>query len=261
MAELPELETLRRELEKEAVGKRFKAPEVTGTKAVRHNGTKKALPGPPRGRQGEVRRSARPAPRRQPRQRRAARHRARSHRPAREGRAQVDAAEGHRRGVHLHPRRADPPRRPRRQLRGLRGRGRRARRGGPRPRRQGPRPGGRCGVVDVVRPGAPRPLGQAQGRPHGPRRGGRHRPDVQRRDPVGGRPAPRPHVGLALVPGDPPAVPGPRRDPPRGGQAPGHHHRRAPVRGPLRQDRRATRTSSRCTPARASRARAAGPRS
>ena len=43
MAELPELETLRRELEKEAVGKRFKAPEVTGTKAVRHNGTKKAF--------------------------------------------------------------------------------------------------------------------------------------------------------------------------------------------------------------------------
>jgi formamidopyrimidine-DNA glycosylase len=43
MAELPELETLRRELEKEAVGKRFKAPEVTGTKTVRHNGTKKAF--------------------------------------------------------------------------------------------------------------------------------------------------------------------------------------------------------------------------
>jgi formamidopyrimidine-DNA glycosylase len=40
MAELPELETVRRELEKEAVGKRFKAPEVTGTKVVRHNGKK-----------------------------------------------------------------------------------------------------------------------------------------------------------------------------------------------------------------------------
>jgi formamidopyrimidine-DNA glycosylase len=43
MAELPELETLRRELEKEAVGKRFKTPEVTGTKVVRHNGSKKAF--------------------------------------------------------------------------------------------------------------------------------------------------------------------------------------------------------------------------
>jgi formamidopyrimidine-DNA glycosylase len=43
MAELPELETLRRELEKEAVGKRFKVPEVTGTKIIRHNGSKKAF--------------------------------------------------------------------------------------------------------------------------------------------------------------------------------------------------------------------------
>ena len=43
MAELPEMETLRRELEKESVGKRFKAPEVTGTKVIRHNGTKKAF--------------------------------------------------------------------------------------------------------------------------------------------------------------------------------------------------------------------------
>ena len=43
MAELPELETLRRELEKEAVGKRFKAPDVTGTKAIRRNGNKKAF--------------------------------------------------------------------------------------------------------------------------------------------------------------------------------------------------------------------------
>jgi formamidopyrimidine-DNA glycosylase len=43
MAELPELETIRRELEKEAVGKRFKAPEVTGTKAIKHNGSKKAF--------------------------------------------------------------------------------------------------------------------------------------------------------------------------------------------------------------------------
>lgn len=43
MAELPELETVRRELEKESVGKRFRAPEVTGTKVVRHNGSKKAF--------------------------------------------------------------------------------------------------------------------------------------------------------------------------------------------------------------------------
>ena len=82
MAELPELETLRRELEKEAVGKRFKTPEVTGTKVVRHNGSKKAFQAPPRGRQGEVGRPQGPAPRRQPRQRRAPRHRPRRRRAA-----------------------------------------------------------------------------------------------------------------------------------------------------------------------------------
>jgi formamidopyrimidine-DNA glycosylase len=43
MAELPELETVRRELEKEAVGKRFKAPEVLTTKVTKHNGTKKVF--------------------------------------------------------------------------------------------------------------------------------------------------------------------------------------------------------------------------
>ncbi len=43
MAELPELETLRRELEKESVGKRFKTPEVTGSKVAKRNGNKKAF--------------------------------------------------------------------------------------------------------------------------------------------------------------------------------------------------------------------------
>ena len=41
MPELPELETLRRELEKESVGKRFKTPEVTGTKVTKRNGPKR----------------------------------------------------------------------------------------------------------------------------------------------------------------------------------------------------------------------------
>ena len=43
MAELPELETLRRELEKESVGKRFKTPEVTSTKVTKRHGGKKAF--------------------------------------------------------------------------------------------------------------------------------------------------------------------------------------------------------------------------
>ncbi|MET0727402.1 MAG: DNA-formamidopyrimidine glycosylase family protein [Acidimicrobiales bacterium] len=40
MAELPELETVRRELEKESVGKRLKPPEVMTNKIVAHNGRK-----------------------------------------------------------------------------------------------------------------------------------------------------------------------------------------------------------------------------
>lgn len=43
MAELPELETLRRELEKESVGKRFKVPEVVGAKLTKRNGNKKVF--------------------------------------------------------------------------------------------------------------------------------------------------------------------------------------------------------------------------
>lgn len=43
MAELPELETLRRELEKESVGKRFKVPEITGSKITKRNGNKKVF--------------------------------------------------------------------------------------------------------------------------------------------------------------------------------------------------------------------------
>ncbi len=43
MAELPELETLRRELEKESVGKRFKTPEVVGAKVTKRNGNKKVF--------------------------------------------------------------------------------------------------------------------------------------------------------------------------------------------------------------------------
>lgn len=43
MAELPELETLRRELEKESVGKRFKVPDVIGSKVTKRNGNKKVF--------------------------------------------------------------------------------------------------------------------------------------------------------------------------------------------------------------------------
>jgi formamidopyrimidine-DNA glycosylase len=41
MPELPEVETVRRDLEKEAVGRRIKSVEVTGTRSIRRHGTKK----------------------------------------------------------------------------------------------------------------------------------------------------------------------------------------------------------------------------
>jgi formamidopyrimidine-DNA glycosylase len=41
MPELPEAETIRRDLEKEVVGRRIKTVEVTGTRSIRRHGTKK----------------------------------------------------------------------------------------------------------------------------------------------------------------------------------------------------------------------------
>lgn len=43
MPELPEVETIRRELEREVVGKRIKGVEVTGLRSVRRHATKKAF--------------------------------------------------------------------------------------------------------------------------------------------------------------------------------------------------------------------------
>src|SRR5207245_1051913 len=39
--ELPEVETVRRDLEKEVVGRRIRSVEVTGTRSIRRHGTKK----------------------------------------------------------------------------------------------------------------------------------------------------------------------------------------------------------------------------
>ena len=240
MAELPELETLRRELEKESVGKRFKVPEVVGAKLTKRNGNKKVF-------QGRL-----------------------------EG-AKVKSVD--RRGGYLvgepRQRRAPPAR-----TWGRRATSRRSRRGPPRPRAPSLTlaftQGGQIRLVDTSgtaqafvvatrRPGR----GGARSWPRsgstpwptrcrGPPSPGScsarnvklktvlmdqevvagHRPDLQRRDPLGGRPPPRPHLQRAVLAGDPAPVPGPGRDAPRGDQAPGHHGRRPPLRRPLRQARR-----------------------
>src|SRR4051812_17518969 len=43
MPELPEVETIRHDLEKEAVGKRIKSVDVTGLRSIRRHTTKKAF--------------------------------------------------------------------------------------------------------------------------------------------------------------------------------------------------------------------------
>ena len=234
MAELPEVETLRRELEKEVGGQADQ--DRRGHRRQGHRATAtRRLPARLEGAKVKSVDRRGPLPRRQPRHRRAARHRPRQSGHLEKVAPKSTAAQGHRRHLHLHPGRPDPLRRPERhrevfvvatdavaeevpELAGRR-----------------PRPGRRRRVVDVVRPADPGPERQAQGAPHGPDGRGRHRHDLQRRDPVGGRPAPRPDSERAVLPGDPPPLPGPRRDAPRGREAPRHDRRRSTLRRPLRQ--------------------------
>ena len=54
MPELPEVETIRRDLEREVVGKRIKTVEVTGTRSIRRHKNKKDFIEPARGRQDQV---------------------------------------------------------------------------------------------------------------------------------------------------------------------------------------------------------------
>ena len=59
MPELPEVETIRRDLDKEFVGKRIKTVEVTGLRSIRRHRQRRRLRRPARGPQGRRRWSAR----------------------------------------------------------------------------------------------------------------------------------------------------------------------------------------------------------
>ena len=179
----------------------------------------------------------------------------------REGGAEVHPAQGHRRRVLVHPGRPDPPRRPAGtaeafvvasdaladEVPAI-------------------ATGGLDPVADAVSWTSfarvhPGPLDQAEGPPHGPRGGGRHRPDLQRRDPLGGGAAPRPHLQRAVHRRRSGACSGPssrRSTTPSSTAAPRSTTTRSST---STASRATTRTSSRCTAARASRAAAAGPRS
>ena len=240
MAELPELETLRRELEKESVGKRFKTPEVTGTKVDQARRRQEGVPGPARGGQGEVGRPAGPVPRRQPRQRRAAPPRPRRRR-ATSRRSRPGPPPPRARSLTLaftqggQIRLVDPSGTAQAFVVATDAVAEEAP-GAGRPRA---RPGRRPGVVDVLRPG------------RCSARNVKLKALLMDQEVVAGigpiysdeilweaGPALRPHLQRAVVAGDPPAVPGPGRDAPRGRQAPGHHGRRPALRRPLRQARR-----------------------
>ncbi len=251
MPELPEVETIRRELERDIAGLRIKDVEVTDLRSIRRHGKKapfvKALDGAKvthvnrrgkylvlsldtgsvlvihLGMSGQLRRNA----------------------------AKDAMRAAHPGGAHLHPEGPAPLHRPP-QVRGdVRGRGRRGRRRGPRagPPRLRPRRAGR--VLDPLRPGPGQPQREAEAPADGPEVHRRHRQHLRRRDPLRGRPALRPPVGLAVHPGDPPALPVPGRDPARRHQVPGLDPRPTASTSTSRASRASTRSTTRSTTARA----------
>ena len=158
MPELPEVETIRRDLEREVVGKRIKTVEVTGTAHRSAGTTKKQFIAPARGRQDHAASSG------------AGKYlvlkldtgdAARRSTCGMSGqllRAQAkDAVAKHTHVVdHLHPGRAAALRRPAHVRRDVRHRARRADRGGARARRPRHRSRRRADLVDDVRRAAAR---------------------------------------------------------------------------------------------------------
>ena len=112
--------------------------------------------------------------------------------------------------------------------------GRRARQGPrARPHRHRPARGHVHLAAVLLRARAAR--GQAEGAPDGPGVHLRARQHLLGRGAVRGRPALRPDVGHAVLPGGPPPVPGHARDRAGCDPVPGDHPRGRGVRGPVRQ--------------------------
>ena len=224
MPELPEIETIRRGLERETVGRRVKSVEVPVAKAVHRNGSRKAFQARLEG--AKISRASTGAARcwcsrstaascwwstsAPPASSCAPRPRTRSPRTPRSSSPSPRAAS------------CGWPT-PRATAEAFVVTHRPAARRGARARQPGPRSGGVAGVVDGVRPVAGQPPQReaqaAAARPdlrRGPRR------PVRRRDPPRRRPAARPRGVDGVDHGDPPALPVAGRDPARGHQAPRH---------------------------------------
>ena len=186
MPELPEVEVLRRDLDKEIVGKKIKAVEVTGTRSVRRHSNKKEFIELARGPQDHVGAAARQVPRRAARRHRGARRAPRhvGSAAAREVGAR-EGAEAHARRDHVHAGRAVALRRPADVRRDVRrrstttstSRSRSSRTSGS--TRSRPRCRGSCSVAC-----SPRSKTRLKTAADGPEVHRRDRQRVQRRDPV-----------------------------------------------------------------------------
>ena len=166
--------------------------------------------------------------------------------------------EAHARRDHVHAGRPAALRRPAHVRRDVRHRGRHGREGGHRARAPRHRPARDRDVVGELRTdarGAPR---QAEAAADGPEVHRRHRQHLQRRDPLGRGAALGPHERRAHLGGGAAALPLDDGDAAGSGEAPRVVAGRRAVRRPLRPTRASTSSSTTCTPAKDSRARAAG---
>ena len=251
MPELPEVEVVRRDLEREIVGKRIKDVEVDGMRTVRRHHNRKQFINRLVGRKFTGRRPARQVPPLPARRRRRARRPPRDVGPAaaREDRAR-GARQAHPRRDQLPAGRPAPIRRPPHVRRDVRDGVRRRRDRGHGAR--APRHGSALardvvGALRFAHVAAPR---EAQVAAHGPEVHGRYRQHLQRRDPLGCRTPLGPHERHADRPGDPPPLPGDDGDVAGRREVPRLVTRGRAVRRPLRQARRVPAPPQRVRPRR-----------
>ena len=239
MPELPEVEVIRRDLEKEVVGKKVKAVDVTGMRSIRRYRQRKQFTGALVGKKfmgverrgkyllvkldgGEVLvdppRHVGPAPA------------GRGH--------QGGAGQAHPRGHHLHPGRPAAVHRPAHVRRDVRDRARRHRGPGRRARPPRPRPARERHELGLLRRAGGPAAHEAEGRADGPEVHRRHRQHLLRRDPASRRAALRPDERRAAARGGAAPLPGRGRGAPGRREVPRVVARRRAVRGPVREEGR-----------------------
>jgi hypothetical protein len=169
MLELPEVETIRRDLERELAGRKVKTVECKGPQ-VPAPSPQEERHRPPRGSQGRVRPTPGHAARGPVRQRARDGHRPRDPRPAPAGCLQGRRRRRHRGHDHLHPGRRSPVLRHRRLGRALRRRSRDPRRDPRRARTDRPRPARGADHLGRLRPARHRQGDAAETAAHRSRR-------------------------------------------------------------------------------------------